>query len=78
MPTSRMVIIYYTLIDLLVDVKVYEDGTYEVLDLDELDEAYEKGLIQEEQRRIALEKLEKLLEVIKKGEFPPLVGSGNE
>ena len=29
----------YTFIDLLVDVKVYPDGTYEVLDENELDEA---------------------------------------
>lgn len=61
----------YTLIDLLVDVKIYPNGEYEVLDLDELDEAVSHGLISEEKREEALEKLEALLDVIKSGNFPP-------
>ena len=63
----------YTLIDLLVDVKVYEDGRYEVLDLDELDEALKNNLITEDQKSMALNKLNSLLELIKKGEFPPKI-----
>ena len=61
----------YTLIDLLVDIKVYPNGEYEVLDLDELDEALSKGLIDETKKKEALEKLTALLEVIKRGKFPP-------
>ena len=61
----------YLLIDLLVDIKIYEDGEYEVLDLDELDEAVNLGLIDENKKEEALKKLNELLELIKRGEFPP-------
>lgn len=61
----------YTTIDLLVDLKVYPDGSYEVLDLDELDEALELALISEKQKEEALRKLNELLEIVKSGKFPP-------
>lgn len=62
----------YTLTDLLVDVKVYDDGKYEVLDLDELEEALQKNIITKAQYDDALRKLNELVEVIEKGKFPPL------
>ena len=55
---------------MLVDVKVYKDGKYEVLDLDELVEAYKKKLITIEIMTDALTKLNKLLLQIKVGDFP--------
>ncbi len=61
----------YILVDLLVDIKVYPDGRYEILDEEELDEALNQGLITKEQKEEALNKLSALLETIKKGEFPP-------
>lgn len=61
----------YILVDLLVDIKVYPDGRYEILDEEELDEALNQGLITKEQKEEALNKLNALLEIIKKGEFPP-------
>ena len=61
----------YILVDLLVDIKVYPDGRYEILDEEELDEALNEGLITKEQKKEALNKLNALLEIIKKGEFPP-------
>ena len=61
----------YILVDLLVDIKVYPDGRYEILDEEELDEALNEGLITKEQKDEALNKLNALLETIKKGEFPP-------
>lgn len=61
----------YILVDLLVDIKVYPDGKYEILDEEELDEALNEGLITKEQKEEALNKLNALLETIKKGEFPP-------
>lgn len=61
----------YTLIDLLVDLIVYPNGNYEILDVDELDEALEKNLITIEQKESALNKLNALVEVVKNGEFPP-------
>lgn len=62
----------YILVDLLVDIKVYPDGRYEILDEEELDEALNEGLITKEQKEEALNKLNTLLEIIKKGEFPPI------
>ena len=44
---------------------------YEILDEEELDEALNQGLITKEQKDEALNKLNALLEIIKKGEFPP-------
>ena len=44
---------------------------YEILDEEELDEALNEGLITKEQKEEALNKLNALLEIIKKGEFPP-------
>lgn len=61
----------YILVDLLVDIKVYPDGRYEILDEEELDEALNEDLITKEQKEEALNKLNALLETIKKGEFPP-------
>ena len=60
-----------TTIDLLVDVKVFEDGRYEVLDEEELDEALNQGLITKTQKEMAISKLSNLIELIKKGNFPP-------
>ena len=60
----------YTFIDLLVDVKVYKDGSYEILDMDELDEVVRDGLIDENKKEEALRKLNELVELIKNGKFP--------
>ncbi len=58
-----------TFIDLLADVKVFEDGRIEILDLDELKEALEIGLIDNKRFLDAINKLNKLLRLIneKKG-----------
>lgn len=61
----------YTIIDLLVDVKIYENGEYEILDMDELDEAVRSGLIDENKKKEALDKLNGLLEIIENRNFPP-------
>ena len=61
----------YTIIDLLVDVKVMPDGQIRVLDADELVEAMEKGLITHECGYQSLRKLNKVLETIYEGNFPP-------
>lgn len=61
----------YILTDLLVDLKVFPDGSYEVLDLDELEEALQNGIITKEQKEDAINKLNGLIQVVKSGEFPP-------
>lgn len=61
----------HTFIDLLVDLKVYENGTYEILDMDELVEAHEQNLITFEDVLSALKKLNKLLDMVKNNKFPP-------
>lgn len=63
----------YTIIDLLVDVKVYDDGTYEILDMDELEEALRANLITAQQKDMALDKLNSLIELIKENKFPPKI-----
>lgn len=63
----------YTLIDLLVDVKVFPDGAYHILDIDELVIANEKGLVSQTQVNKALTGLEKLLAMIYTDTFPPEV-----
>ena len=57
------------LIDLLLDVIVHIDGTYEILDEDELEEALKNGIITNEIASDAREKLNNLLKLIESGEF---------
>lgn len=61
----------YELIDLLLDIKLYENGELKVLDADELAEALEKGLVTQEQACKALRILNELLTMIDTGTFPP-------
>lgn len=63
----------YTLVDLIVDIKVMPDGRYEVLDAGELADAMESGLITKEQACGALRKLDTVLKMIYRNEFPPVV-----
>ncbi len=60
-----------TLTDLLVDVIVHENGVYEIVDLDELDDALKMGLITPDQKYSALTKVENLKELIESKQFPP-------
>ena len=53
-----------TSVDLLADVIIYPDGTFQVVDLDELVDAQEKGLISTEMLLDALRKLNHLLTII--------------
>lgn len=62
----------YTMVDLLVDVKLLADGTLIILDADELAEALEKGLISAEQACRSLRKFDGLLKMIYERNFPPL------
>lgn len=62
----------YTLTDLLVDLKIYPDGRYEILDMDELDETLQAGIITKKQYDDALAKLNGLLELVESGRFPPI------
>lgn len=60
-----------TLIDLLADVIIHENGTYEVVDIEELDEALGQGLITEKQKEDALQKVSALTKIIESKQFPP-------
>lgn len=62
----------YIIIDLLLDVVIYEDGHYEVLDEEELEEALKDGVITQELANAARRKLDKLLKIIKDGKFKEL------
>ena len=61
----------YILTDLLVDIKVFPNGSYKILDMDELSEALGNGLISQKQVSIALKSLDKLLNMIYDDSFPP-------
>lgn len=62
----------YIFTDLLLDVIVHVDGRVEILDEDELNEAFEKGIITIEVMDEAKEKLNKLLDLINSGRFKEL------
>ena len=62
---------------MLVDLKIYPDGTHEVLDLEELDEAIAENLITEEQKKDALNKLNELLKIVESKQFPPMKEIGH-
>lgn len=58
--------------DLLADVIIYPDGKLKVLDLDELAEAFEKGLITDKQMSLSLRRLNDLLSFIYRDKFDRL------
>ena len=55
--------------DLLVDVKIYPSGFVEVVDVGEVAEALDSGLINEETVKELLIKLDKLLEIVYSGKW---------
>lgn len=59
--------------DLLADVIIYPDGVCQVMDLDELAEAFEEKLITSEQLAKALRQLNHLLQIIQNNEFHTLL-----
>jgi predicted RNA-binding protein associated with RNAse of E/G family len=59
------------LVDLFLDLWICPDGSYLVLDEDELDEALQEAAITEEQGKHARDVLRELIERIGKGEFLP-------
>ncbi len=59
--------------DLLADVVIHPDGSHQVLDLNELADAYEQQLITSSQLTRSLRQLDKLLTIIQKGEFKKLL-----
>lgn len=59
----------YVFIDLLADVIIDEAGNVQVVDLDELAEAFEQNLISKEEMGRALRQLNGLLQKIYSGEF---------
>ena len=61
-----------TVVDLLADVVIYPDGRVKVMDLDELAEALEKGLITQTQLTAGLRQLNYLLTMIDRDKFDRL------
>lgn len=61
-----------TVTDLLADVILYPDGRVEVVDLDELAEAMERGLLTKEQTSACLRSLNHLLSMIYRDKFDRL------
>ena len=61
--------------DLLADVIVYPDGFVQVLDLDELCDAKEKGLITEDEFFLSIKQLSRLLDTIYSGHLEQFASS---
>ena len=61
-----------TVIDLLADVVIYPDGRVKVMDLDELAEALERGLITQKQLTAGLRQLNYLLTMLDRDKFDRL------
>ncbi|MBO4292699.1 MAG: DUF402 domain-containing protein [Lachnospiraceae bacterium] len=61
-----------TVTDLLADVIIYPDGHYKVVDLDELAEALDRGLITPETMSYTLRKLNDLLTILYRDRFDRL------
>lgn len=63
----------YVFTDLLADVIIYEDGFVKVVDLDEIAEALEEGIITDREVKLSLSRLDALLEVIYGGGLPEMI-----
>ncbi|MBS4960261.1 MAG: DUF402 domain-containing protein [Clostridiales bacterium] len=63
----------YIMTDLLADIKIYGDGKVEVVDLDEIADAMEQGLITQQMAMTALRRLNDLLQIIYQGNFETLI-----
>lgn len=61
----------FTINDLLLDIKIKPDGRVVVLDAGELADALAQGLVSAEQACRALKTMDKLLDMIYGGRFPP-------
>jgi hypothetical protein len=61
----------YTIVDLLLDVKVMGDGSYKILDIEELADTLNRSCITNEQAAKALKCLDNLIKMINTGDFPP-------
>jgi predicted RNA-binding protein associated with RNAse of E/G family len=63
----------YVITDLLVDVKQTVDGKMEVLDMEEMADAFQEGIIGKDEIVEALKRLDSLLQLFYTGSFPPAV-----
>ncbi len=64
--------------DLLADVIIYPDGSHDVVDLDELADAYELSLLTQDQLLKSLRRLNSLLCVVQGNTFPKLLTKIND
>ena len=63
----------YVFTDLLADVIIYPDGSVKVVDLGEVADALEEGIISDREVKLALKRLDALLEVVYGGGLPEMI-----
>lgn len=63
----------YTFMDLLADIIIYQNGKVEVVDLAEISDALDKGIIDIDLAKKALRRLDKLLKIIYSGKFNSII-----
>jgi len=61
----------YVMVDLLLDLIVYPDGRYHLIDVDEFATAIEKGQLKRRQQVYSLRTLDKMIRMQTKGSFIP-------
>ena len=61
----------YVMVDLLLDLIVHADGSYEVIDIDEFANSIEKGDIKRKRQIYALRRLHEMIQLQKKRRFIP-------
>lgn len=61
----------YVMVDLLLDLIVYPDGRYHLIDVDEFATAIEKGQLKRKQQVYSLRTLDKMIRMQTKGSFIP-------
>ena len=64
---------FFVFTDLLADVIIYEDGFVKVVDLGEISEAMEEGIITSREVKLSLQRLDELLEIIYGGGLPEMI-----
>lgn len=64
---------FYVFTDLLADVIIYPDGSVKVVDLGEVADALEEGIISDREVKLALKRLDALLEVVYGGGLPEMI-----
>jgi predicted RNA-binding protein associated with RNAse of E/G family len=66
---------WYEVVDLFLDIWVFPDMNYVVLDEDEFEDAFKKGVIKEDEKKFAEKNLGDIIRILETKKFPPKIMS---